>query len=78
MNELVEKQSFSVFPNPAKSEISIRSEASNDFELVDVIGNVVRRISVNQGSTNMNIENLPSGIYILRNNLNQSARIIKQ
>jgi len=78
ISELGEKRSFSVFPNPAKSEIFIRSELTNDFELIDVIGNVVRRIFVTERSTNMNIENLPSGIYILRNNLNQSTRIIKQ
>jgi len=78
INELGDKKSFSVFPNPAKSEISIRSEVNSIFQMVDGVGNIVRQYSVDLGTTTFDIESLPAGIYVLRNNQNHTARIIKQ
>ena len=46
--------------------------------MVDGVGNIVRQYSVDLGTTTFDIESLPAGIYVLRNNQNHTARIIKQ
>ena len=74
------KSSFSVFPNPATDLITI--EANEDlvgrkFFMYSSSGKSVRKGWIASNSTSLNLNDLATGIYILRIE-NQAYRIIKQ
>ena len=62
---------FRVYPNPATDHVSINSEISGnaDISLISITGKQIchNSIMLNRGqSTEMSLENLPSGVYILQ------------
>ncbi|RFM37049.1 T9SS type A sorting domain-containing protein [Chitinophaga silvisoli] len=59
---------FSIYPNPARSEITIRYSKTGILELADLTGRVVRSILLPQaaGTQYVNLQDLSSGIYIYR------------
>ncbi|MBI3234656.1 MAG: T9SS type A sorting domain-containing protein, partial [Bacteroidetes bacterium] len=59
----------SVFPNPTKNELNISVKYTNDnyaYTIVNLLGEEVMKGIVNQNKTTLNIENLPTGMYILK------------
>ncbi len=66
------KVSFKAFPNPAKDYLSIEisrnksSKAIQAIELWSGLGQRLRRIEAPQSSLRWNIQNLSSGVYVLR------------
>lgn len=63
--EEVENTTFSVYPNPATTNITVKGEGS--MEIVNTLGQVVVSEQVN-GQANINVANLESGIYFVRMN----------
>lgn len=63
--EEVEATTFSVYPNPATTNITVKGEGS--MEIVNTLGQVVVSEQVN-GQANINVANLESGIYFVRMN----------
>jgi hypothetical protein len=61
----VENTTFSVYPNPATTNITVKGEGS--MEIVNTLGQVVVSEQVN-GQANINVANLESGIYFVRMN----------
>jgi Secretion system C-terminal sorting domain len=63
--EALEKSRFSIFPNPASTEINISTQAGASFstEIINVLGAVVLK---NQNETRLDISGLQKGIYFLR------------
>ena len=58
---------INVFPNPATDILYITSsETISEIEIVNVIGQVVRRIEVNGDNAVCNVEDLTSGVYVVR------------
>jgi hypothetical protein len=55
-----------VFPNPAKSNLTIQHIASNKIIITDVQGKVVQQIAVTTNTLNVNIDALPKGIYFVK------------
>lgn len=58
-----------IYPNPAASELNVVFDAGADVSHISVynlIGKVVSVYRVNGNSANLNLENIPSGIYFLR------------
>ena len=74
---------ISVFPNPATDKIKIESPVSLDnsaVEIYSISGKLVIKTSLNSKSE-INISNLPNGIYIIKINsktVNFAKRIIKK
>ncbi len=67
-NEFFAKN-FSVYPNPAKDNVTINSNSTslvNDVQVVDFNGRVVKSIKVNATSTQINISDLAAGVYMLK------------
>ena len=66
----VEQTNFSeiaIFPNPATSILNITSsETISEIEIVNVMGQLVRRIEVNSDNAVCNVEDLRSGVYVVR------------
>lgn len=70
--EVEKKETFKIYPNPASSVLNIEFEDgafnSNLFSVVDVSGHILqvnlRKLGGN--SAQINVESLPSGVYVLR------------
>ncbi|MDA3816464.1 MAG: discoidin domain-containing protein, partial [Prolixibacteraceae bacterium] len=52
-----------VFPNPASSKISITGE---DISVIEVINMKGQQIIHEENTNNINIENIPSGVYLIK------------
>ncbi|WP_196889402.1 T9SS type A sorting domain-containing protein [Aureivirga sp. CE67] len=62
-------QSISVYPNPAKNQISISADnAIKNIQIFDILGASVleRNMSADQNNTLLSLENLNSGVYLIR------------
>jgi Secretion system C-terminal sorting domain len=67
--------SFGVYPNPAKDVLHVRSEGEHTVVLINQNGKEVLRTSVN-GNTDVNISNVPAGMYYIKDNTTGSAQKI--
>ena len=82
LTEVVKQTDFVLFPNPAKSVITISStiigSVKINYEIVDVLGKVIMQ-NENTGSDkfSININDLNSGIYFLRLQVNNSVVVKK-
>ena len=82
LTEVVKQNDFALFPNPAKSLITISStiigSVKINYEIVDVLGKVVMQ-NENTGSDKFSIDinDLNSGIYFLRLQVNNSVVVKK-
>jgi hypothetical protein len=71
---------FSVFPNPASDQINIEANEylmGNEFAIYNSIGKSVLKGSITSKKTIVNLNDLPTGIYILSVN-KQVYKVIKQ
>ena len=82
ITEVANQNDFALFPNPAKSLITVSSTINGtvktNYEIVDVLGKVVMQ-NENTGSDkfSINISDLNSGIYFLRLQVNNSVVVKK-
>lgn len=81
ITEVVKQNDFSLFPNPAKSSITVSSTIIGavkvDYEIVDVLGKVIISNENSSGKFSININELNSGIYFLRLQVNNSVVVKK-
>jgi hypothetical protein len=59
--------SFSVYPNPAKNVLYVKANGSVDFSIISSQGAIVLQKKVS-GNSSVDIANLTSGIYYVKNN----------
>lgn len=61
---------FSVFPNPANNQIHIKFEQPNlladTYEIIDFYGKIILSGKITSLNTQINVEQLPSSLYILK------------
>ncbi|MBQ6276830.1 MAG: leucine-rich repeat domain-containing protein [Bacteroidales bacterium] len=58
---------LSIFPNPTNNILNISSsETISEIEIVNTLGQVVKRIEVNSDNAVCDVENLPNGFYVVR------------
>ena len=73
---------FRTYPNPVSDIVMIESATSvNRYEIYDVKGAVVRSEAVDSNSFEINVNNLPSGIYFIKiasEGMIQTKRFIKK
>lgn len=67
-NKQLINPSISIFPNPASDQLNINAFESNiqDVVMYDIMGKEIRRYSVNNNLTTLDVYGLHSGLYILR------------
>jgi hypothetical protein len=57
-----------IYPNPASGILTVETGSTSDkdltLQIVDLQGRIVLTHSINQSNVQINIENLPKGIYI--------------
>lgn len=64
-----ENLSFSIFPNPASTNLTLQIESAligSEFSIYDAVGNVVLKDKILSTNQNISISNLSNGNYILR------------
>jgi CubicO group peptidase (beta-lactamase class C family) len=72
INEYPNQSTFSIFPNPSNTVINV--DCKKGFQIFSTTGQLVKQSS--QATTQINISDLPIGLYILKTN-NQVGRFIK-
>jgi isopentenyl phosphate kinase len=69
---------LNIYPVPAIDEITISGLASmNRLEIIDVTGNVIRKIEITGDIVKLNISNLQKGMYFLKTE-SQTLKFIKK
>lgn len=65
--EELNSQNINLYPNPANDILNITSsETISEIEIVNVMGQVVKRIEVNADNAACNVEDLTHGVYVVR------------
>ena len=76
------KQTFSVYPNPVKTELTLLTNVeTSGISIYDITGKMVRQITDN--ATKINVQDLPNGVYFVRlvdknGFVGESVRFVKQ
>jgi len=74
---------FSVFPNPASTQISVKADVSlvgSVYTIFDNVGKVVLSGKITSENTIIELDNLSGGIYLfsIGGNMNQTFKVIKE
>ena len=82
ITQVAKQNDFALYPNPAKSLITISSTINGivkiNYEIVDVLGKVILQNENNSSDKFIiNIHDLNSGIYFLRLHVNNSFVVKK-
>ena len=74
-----EKYDVEIYPNPFENEISILSQTElSTVEIFDISGRQIKKSFLKSPSTSLNLEDLSSGLYILRiKNINAEVNTFK-
>ena len=83
INENSQDNLFSVFPNPAKSQINVKADAKllgSIYTVYDNTGKLVLTGKINSENTVIELGNLSGGIYLFSvgENLKQTFKVIKE
>lgn len=70
-------RSIQIFPNPADETLFISSEAQLNLALYNTNGKLVRTIYTNEGTVQIDITELPAGIYLLKSMTSDQTMIRK-
>jgi hypothetical protein len=69
INELTNAIAFTVFPNPAKSELNVQMLSdgiSGELNLIDVAGKIVMQVAITSDIQTIDVSALPSGVYAVQ------------
>lgn len=71
---------FTAYPIPAKDALWIRWEksAASQVELIDLNGNVLRKVKKLSASQKVDISNLPAGVFILKSEGYNGLKVVKE
>ncbi len=77
------KVAFSVYPNPVQDFITIKSmQKLNNLKIYNVAGNLIKIVDLTSKSGDIDVSDLPEGIYLLRVNFVEggtySYKIVKE
>jgi hypothetical protein len=83
INEFTQDNLFSVYPNPAKSQINVKADAKllgSIYTVYDNTGKLVLSGKIISENTTIELGNLSGGIYLFRvgENLKQTFKVIKE
>jgi hypothetical protein len=84
INQIAELSNVKIFPNPALTSISFIVDLINKnatASIYSVVGNLISSHEINGNKTEINIQNLPKGVYVLQiKNGNQvnTSKFIKE
>ena len=71
-----EKNTLSVFPNPALNEIAIQAEANTECTITDITGKIYLQSKIKTGENKLDIHALQEGIYFMTSEGNTQKLIV--
>lgn len=77
-NEGINNSHVSIYPNPARNIIQVTANNLERVRLIDAFGQIVLETLVKGQNTNLNIEQIPSGIYLIQLNMLKGNVIYKR
>ena len=83
INEINSNNMFSIFPNPAQSEINLKSDIKllgSSYVVYDNTGKTILKGKITSENTIIELGNLSGGIYLISvgENLKQTFKVIKE
>ena len=71
---------LAIYPNPVKDVLNVKTETMNfeSFQIYDVKGRVVKDVIVNQNSSQLNVADLESGVYMIKIVTDQGSSTTKK
>ena len=68
-----------IYPNPNNKIFNVQSSSNlESIDILDVIGRPVKTINIQKSLVNVNIENEPSGVYLLKLNFKDGVSVSKR
>ncbi len=78
MEEVVERQHVTLYPNPADDVLNIElGDSLSDVVVYNSLGQVVRRLEAVSGTVRIGLENLNAGMYLVRAN-GEVTKVVKR
>ncbi len=78
MEEVVERQHVTLYPNPADDVLDIElGDSLSDVVVYNSLGQVVRRLEAVSGTVRIGLENLNAGMYLVRVN-GEVTKVVKR
>ena len=66
INEIVTNNDIKIYPNPTINELSIESPQSAVIGIINIQGQLIKTITAIGTKTNIDVSDLPSGLYIVK------------
>ena len=81
-NESFDSASFTFYPNPVKDVLNLSySQNISKVQVINILGQEVKSVSVNAAQAQIDMENLPSGTYLVKvtsDNQVKTIKVVKQ
>lgn len=72
------KDTFSFYPNPSNGVFNWNSAIETSYTIVNTLGQVIQTGTINIGSTIIDIQKQPNGMYFMRCNDGKALKLIKE
>jgi hypothetical protein len=70
-------KNIQVYPNPTSNYIIIETEYKGQLYIINQLGNTIKKVTINQFKTSINMSNFDNGIYVLKFKTNNTLLINK-
>jgi hypothetical protein len=71
-------KNLKVYPNPTKDLINIHNfDVINSYEITNISGQAIEKKTIEMNDFQINIDKLPTGIYLLKLNLENNSKTVK-
>jgi len=72
-----EMNSLTIFPNPAKQNLTIRTSQLSGIEIINLQGQIIKRINTIDKQTTIDISDFATGMYFIKVTTNKETTISK-
>ncbi len=69
---------WKIYPNPATHQLHIELVETTDIAIIDLTGKIIRQETLKAGDNNLNVSELPSGMYFVKSASGAHAKFVKQ
>lgn len=78
----LDKDDFTIYPNPVKSYLNVKTQTAFSYKLFSLTGKVLQSGTLEQGTSQLDVANLPTGLYLLRledkQGQNKTIKVMKE
>lgn len=76
VSSLTDNQKLVLYPNPVDQILTIETPSVSDAQIINIVGRTMQKITTQVGSTNVNVGDLPKGVYLFKYR-NQVVKFVK-